>query len=962
MQNALTALSLTLVLVPCTSAQEEAAPARAWEHERSDLTVNPRVTFGRLPNGLRYAWLKNQEPKERCYLRLHVDAGALAEEDAEDGLAHLLEHMAFNGSEHFPAGTLVEWFQEHGMAFGADLNAHTSYSQTVYNLDLPSSDEDALREGLTVLRDWAGRLLLAQGEVDKEKGVIDAEESSGDTAGRRVFERIIAEQFAGTRYTLRDVIGERGVRAAFTAEGVRAFYERWYRPELMTLVVVGDLGALDPAPLLAEAFGDLSAPASAVPAEPALGQPALQERFFSVFEPEIPSVSLQLERLTPYVEEPDTRATRTQDLDLAAARSMLNQRFRELAKEEGAAFLSADVSEGGGLKVYEGEALSVTSTPARWEEAFSAAEYELRRALTFGFRQAELEELRANWLRSLDEAVEREPTRHSGSFLSQLLTAAEERYVPTDAAADRALTRPLVEALTVEACQAAFAEAWSAGVVNLYTTGSLDLGDGAADVLKAAYERALAREVEAGEVEELGAFAYASADDESGTLTAERHLEDLDAWLFTFENGVRLNVKATDFKEREILVQARVAEGLLTLPPADFAVAWVGSQAVNQAGLGRHSVDELRELTAGKRAGVSFSLGTESFFFSGATTEEDLLLELELLRAALADPGWRDDGVRLLRDRLPLLFEQLDHVPSGPLYRDFLPALFHGDPRFAELPARAAIEAVDMAAVRAWLAPELADGPVEVTIVGDLDVAAVKAAAARTLGTLPGRRAPERHADRRRVAPPEPGIRMERTVETDDDKAFVYLVFPTADGLVTERRRALGFLSQVVQDRLRVKVREELSAAYSPGASASPNESFPGVGILSISASVPPGEAETFVDASFALARELAEKGVSAEEVKRLAEPVLAQIRDAQRTNGFWARALSEAQGRPATLDDARTVETFYRTLDPVRLSALAKESLDPDKASLLVVRPAEADAPEAGLPVEAGTENEEDR
>jgi zinc protease len=168
---------------------------------------------------------------------------------------------------------------------------------------------------------------------------------------------------------------------------------------------------------------------------------------------------------------------------------------------------------------------------------------------------------------------------------------------------------------------------------------------------------------------------------------------------------VRLNVKATDFKEREILVQARVSEGLLTLAPADFAVAWVGSQAVNLAGLGRHSVDDLRELTAGKRAGVGFSLSNDAFSLGGATTEDDLLLQLELLRAALADPGWRDDGIRLLRDRLPLMFEQLAHVPSGPLYREFLPALFHGDPRFCNLPARASIEAVDMAAVRAWLAP-----------------------------------------------------------------------------------------------------------------------------------------------------------------------------------------------------------------------------------------------------------------
>jgi zinc protease len=944
---------LAVTIAPTTLAQEAQAPRapRPWEHESSDLTLHPRLEVGALPNGLRYAWMANPEPDQRCYLRLHVDAGAFAEEDDEDGMAHFLEHMAFNGSEHFAAGTLIEWFQEHGMAFGADLNAMTGWSQTVYHLDLPTADEKTLREGLVVMRDWAGGLLLAAEEVEKEKGVIDAEEASGDTARRRVFERVLAEQYAGTRYVLRDVIGERDVRAAFAAADLRAFYERWYRPERMTIVVVGDLGELDPVPLVADAFLDLAAPDRPLLPEPAVGEPPLEERFFAVHEPEISSVSIHLERLVRWEDEPDTKATRIEDLDLAAARGMLNQRYEELAKKEGAPFLSAGVSDAGGLEVYDGESLTVTSTPQRWEEAFVAAEEELRRALAFGFQQPELDEVRANWLRSLDEAVEREPTRHSRSILGEVLTAAEERTVPTDATTDRALLRPAIEALTVEGCHAAFVEAWDAGVVNLYTTGALDLGPDAAATLRALYERALATEVEAGEAVELAEFAYASSPDDAGTFTSERHVEDLDAWLLELANGVRVNLKATDFKEREILLQARVAEGLLTLPPEDFAVAWVGSQAVNLAGLGAHSVDEVRKLTAGKRVGLGFGIATEHLQIAGATTAEDLLLELELLTAQLADPGWRDDGIRLLRDRLPLMFEQLEHVPSGPLYLEFLPKLFHGDPRFSELPARAAIEAVDMEAIRAWLAPHLAQGPVELTLVGDLDVDAVKAAVARTLGTLPARRAYEPHPERREVQPPARGLRVDRAIETADDKAFVHVVLPIADGRETARRRGLQFLAEVVQDRVRVGIREELGAAYSPGAGASPSEAFPGVGTLSISASLPPRQVEPFVAAALEIVGDVAEHGVTAEEVHRLAQPVLAMIRDARRTNGYWLQALAEAQRDPDSLDDVRTAEAFYGDLDAEELSALAKKNLDPEAASILIVRPAGA----TSAPTEAG-------
>ena len=196
-----------------------------------------------------------------------VNVGSLAEEDSEQGLAHVLEHMAFNGSEHFAPGTLVEWFQQHGMAFGADTNASTEFSQTVYKLDLPTSDPGLVREGLTMLSDVMHGLLLQPAEVKAELGVIDGEERERDSAAFRAGIADLKDQFAGSRAASRIPIGVKEVRAAFTAEAERAFYEKWYRPENMTLVVVGDLGDLDPTDMVQELFGSVPAPQSApVPA------------------------------------------------------------------------------------------------------------------------------------------------------------------------------------------------------------------------------------------------------------------------------------------------------------------------------------------------------------------------------------------------------------------------------------------------------------------------------------------------------------------------------------------------------------------------------------------------------------------------------------------------------------------------------------------------------------------------
>jgi zinc protease len=258
-------------LCPPAPAQLASGQARAWEHESSDIKPDPRIHFGQLDNGMRFAWMVNGEPKKRCYLRLHVDVGSLNEDDSQQGMAHVLEHMAFNGSEHFEPGTLVEWFQKHGMAFGADTNASTSFSETVYKLDMPTSDEATIREGLTMLSDVAHGLLLKPKEVSDELGVIDGEERERDSAGFRAAIAELKDQFAGSRIATRIPIGDKAVRARFTAEAERAFYTRWYRPENMTLVIVGDLGALDPSGLVKELFAAIPAPKDAPAASPAPG-------------------------------------------------------------------------------------------------------------------------------------------------------------------------------------------------------------------------------------------------------------------------------------------------------------------------------------------------------------------------------------------------------------------------------------------------------------------------------------------------------------------------------------------------------------------------------------------------------------------------------------------------------------------------------------------------------------------
>jgi zinc protease len=941
-----------LVFAPPVPAQRERGAPRAWEHETSDVPVDARIRFGHLDNGVRWAWVRNTEPHERCYLRMHVDAGSLEETDAQRGMAHFVEHMAFNGTDHFKPGDLVEWFQEHGMDFGPDANAATDFRSTVYEIDLPQSDEKSLREGLLVLSDFARGMKFAPAEVEAEKPVIDAEERERlESAQGRVFKEMIGDLLAGTRYALRMPIGVKAVRDAFKAEGLRAFYDEWYRPENVTLIAVGDFGELDPAPLFAALFGDWVPPEDAPEEEPEAGTPTSYAHFFSIREPELPTVTIEVERVVPWKDEPNTKARMVEDLPVVVARGMLNLRFSELVKKPDAPFLGASAGDAEFLDTLDGESLAVSSRPERWEEALTFCEHELRRALQHGFQESELAEMRANMLRNLDEAVEREPTRNSGRIAADIVHAAEERYVPTQAAARRAILKPVLDKLTVEDCHKAFVKAWGDGDLSIFAYGDLDLGEDANARLRAVWDKGGEGEVEARAAEETSAFAYASDPDVRGEIVERKHLEDLDAEALRFENGVTLNVKRTDFKDHEILVHARLGEGRLTLEPEKTALPWVADRVMGDAGLGKHDIDELRRLCAGHVVGGGFTCGGDAFVISGATTADDLLFECELLGASLRDPGWRDDGLVQLRRALPAIYEQLQHDVQGPLLVSFLPALYGGDPRVTPVPPLEAVQAVTMDDLKAWLAPELADAPLEVTLVGDLDVEAAIEAAARTFGTLPERRALRPYTERRAGLLPRSGVRQDKEIDTQDKRALVFLGYPTADGIDGLRRRSLDVLARLLNDRMRVDVRERLGAAYSPAVRSQASRVHPGNGLIFVQLFVDPAATADGLAACLDVAGTLAAKGPAEDELQRIREPILKELRDARRTNGYWVDVLDETHRRPESLDDARGAEADYEGLTAEGLAKQAASYLTKEKASTLIVRPRAQKAE----PVEAG-------
>ncbi|MFT7670035.1 MAG: zinc protease [Planctomycetota bacterium] len=924
-----------------SSSDQGALTPRAWAHEDSDIPVNPRYHFGHLENGIRWVWATNAIPKDRSYLRLHVNVGSLAESEDERGMAHFLEHMAFNGSRNFAPGTLVEWFQERGMTFGADANAHTNFSETVYKIDLPNSGEEQLREGLTVLRDFADGLLIQESEVEAEKGVINGEERERASASQRVADQRLNLVFKNTLVSKRLPIGLEATRDKFTADSVRAFYEKWYRPENMTVVLLGDIGELDPAALIEDLFADMPVPEVALPREPSRGKLARFDQSFSIYEAEIPTVTLLIQRSRPWVAKDPTVANTLKDLSLDYARSMLSLRLANRSKSKDAPYLNAGASRHTAFRLVDGDGLSIVCNPERWKEALFAGESELRRAIEFGFQQHELDEMRANTLRRLDERYERRSTAGTRGMLKNLMNAVESPTVPTDQETRRDMLRPAIEALTVEGCQAALSAAWSMGELSINTAGNLDLGTGAAQQLLAAYKASRLVSVEPKKLAKELAFAYSSDDTDPGKVVSRKDVEDLGFTMVRFANGVALNIKRTEERKKAILTSMMVGEGQLTLDPEKSAVAWVASRVFSSFGLAAHSADDLRRLMAGKRVGINFSIAPDQFHFGGQTTTEDLLLQCELMCAFLASPGWRNAGLEELRRQLPLIYEGISHSPQGPLGQEFRPALFGGDPRFGT-PSEEQAAAVKMRDIRKWLDPSLRSAALEISLIGDLDIDEAIAIAARTFGKLPERQT-WRALDERRIAPtPVAGMRQTHEIETEVPKSFVLLAFPIPDGMESNLRRGFNVLTGIVNDRLRLEIRERLGYSYSPRARVDQSRTYPGVGMLYMQAMAAPEEVDDLVAACLRIAESLAKEGVTEEEVERLRNPMLTGMRDAKLSNKYWAGILGRPQRDPSQVDQARTAEEFLESFNKGDLDPLAAEYLKAERASILVVNPNE--------------------
>ncbi len=629
--------------------------------------------------------------------------------------------------------------------------------------------------------------------------------------------------------------------------------------------------------------------------------------------------------------------------------AVLNRRFGELARAENPPFLGA----GGGYQNFVGSleagALTVAYNPGEWKRALETAEQEQRRLVEYGVTQPELDREITELRTSLTAAVASAATRQTPALAGALLNAANENDVFSTPATQLEIFEATVAGLTPETVNAAVREAYTGNGPLAFVSTPVPIEGGEA-AITAALEASRQVPVTPPVVVEAMTWPYTSF----GTPTqpsSQTEIADLGTTLVTFPNGVKLTVKPTTFTDEQILVNVRVGNGVLELPKDGSVPAFAAGTAVTEGGLGQLTASQLEQVLAGDVVGTSFSVSQDSYAYGGTTRPEDFELQMQLLAAYFTDSAWRPEPFAVIKGSLPTQLDQIRATPGGALALDGLPLLSSGDRRFAPLPTKEQIAAAELPVLRQAVEAGTAQGPIEITVVGDVTVEAAIAAVSQTFGALPVRSAavaPTADALVRRFPAPTPQP-VQLTHTGLATQALGYVAWPTVDSIDDRKEgRTVSLLARVLQLRVTDKIREELGIAYSPGASAQSSTVFPDYGYAFVQAEVPPENLGELFQTIDEVTASLRDAPIEADELNRARLSVVEGIRRSQAQNGYWLSNLSAVQAKPGDIDAIRTAITDLDAVTPADIQRVAQAYLKPDTAWRAQVTSANAAAASA--------------
>lgn len=943
-------LVLSLTLIQCAAISPEPydnAPVSVsvgpiWPHLKSDLAPDPDTVFGRLPNGVRYVLKENHTPTDRVSMHLYIQAGSLLEAEDQQGIAHFLEHMLFNGSTHFAPGEMVKYFQRIGMQFGPDANAHTGFAQTVYDVLLPKGDRASLAEAMVVLTDYAQGALLLPEEVDREKKVILAEMRARDSSRFRTLKAALAFEMPGLLVSRRLPIGERSVIEKADAQMLRRFYDAWYRPERMVLVLVGDFDTQDAQQLITEKFGALKS-RGPLRAMPAMGRKQRQEnRYFYHQEADAGATTVAIETVTQSNADADNRDVQQKELLQDLAIHMVQKRLDAILQEPDTVLTSARNNSGYFLRQIKYAEIRAECKPQNWQKGVAILDQALRKALKYGFTATELFCAKGDFQAQLVRESKEAETRESKAVAREIMASLNHWKVFQSPGQRLDRIGAALKTITLSQVNQAFADIWKSPDRLVLVSGNADLSSMKQSPQVQIETTYLASQQQATSPpvnKELAKFPYLPLPDAPGDVSHRQRYTDLGVEKVVFENGFTLWLKPTNYKSNQVLAALCFGRGKVSEPLAHPGLAQWTEAVVNESGFGAIDQIALEEALAGRWAGIELNVKEDMFMFKGESVSSELELLLQLLYAAIKDPGYRQEAYAKVYRQFEQQGQRLPRSVNGMMRLRGQQFLSGGDSRFG-IPGWAQFQKCDLSQIEQWYGAQLQQAPMELSVVGDFKPDVLVQWVARYFGTLPKRdRTIEQLARPGPVFPSGQTLRL--TAQSNIPKALVVVAYPTEDFWDIRRTRRLAMTAELFSERLRQHVREELGAAYSPFAYNHSYRSFNGYGLFQIHVQVDPDQVDLIAKEVQHIAGQLAATSSDDDEIRRILDPTLTHIKDLRQTNAYWLNSvLKGAVRHPEQLEWARTFEKDYAAITAEDIKALSKKYLDNQKGATIVITP----------------------
>jgi zinc protease len=795
--------------VPAGSGAMAPAPAQVDPLD-IQTPIGPRYTVGKLANGLTYYILPHKEPAARAQLWLAVNAGSVLEDDDQRGLAHLVEHMAFNGTTKYPKAQIVDFIERAGMQFGADVNAYTWYDETVYQLTVPTDDRKVLDTGLDVLREWAGNMTFAPDELAKERGVVLEEWRVRGGAGQRVYDQQAKDLYFQSRYADHTAIGLPEIITKAPREAVVRFYKDWYRPDNLAVIAVGDF---DPATIKAEIeqrFGDLQNPAQERP-RTQVPVPVDHELQISVeTDKELPYTQIGVYDKHAHLPERTPRDYRHFIVD-NLFNAMLDQRFAQLSRRPSAPFLWASSSNENLGHTADADVRFAGAETGHAEAALRGLLTEVARVERYGFTAAELDRARKDTIRAFERDVKEfdksDPSDLAKEILRNFLTGEQ---MP-GREAELAMTRAMADGITLDEVNQLAKSPGPHGRVILVS------GPATAPLPDRVRVLAIVQEVADAKIdpwtEDATATALMAAPPQAGSIVSTREVADLGVTEWTLSNGVKVVIKPTDFQNDEVQMSAYSPGGTSVLPDADFDTAQFAAAVVDNGGVAGFDPAALGRVLTGKAASVSTWIGELEEGAWGRASPDDLETFLQLIHLRFTAPRKDPDAFAQwqVSERDQATNRRL--APEQSFFEDMGTFVSQRHRRRQPI-TPAVIDKVDLDRALAIYKDRFGDASdFTFFFVGNVDLAKLKPLAETYLATLP--------ATHRKETWKDVGVRFPRgthsvtVTQGEEAKSFVYLAGHADAKWSKVAERDLTILQMILDIRLREVLREDMSGTYS---------------------------------------------------------------------------------------------------------------------------------------------------